>query len=103
MSDPSVPFSKLKDQKSRKMCLDKKISAKDLWPSIKIQGIRVLSIRLHGIKLQEIKLPSIKLHGIMFQGIMPHGARLPSISSLSRDFFLPIRMANPRLTNQGTS
>jgi hypothetical protein len=52
---------------------------------------------LHGIKL-----PSIKLCGIKFQGIRLHGARLLSISDLSRDLFLPIRMANPRLTNQGT-
>jgi hypothetical protein len=83
MSDPSVPFSRLREQRSRKKFPDKEISTQDLWPSIKIHGI---------------KLPSIKL-----QGIMPHGARLPSISDLSRDLFLPIRVSNPRLTNQGTS
>jgi hypothetical protein len=33
---------------------------------------------------------------------MPHGARLPSISGLSRDLFLPIKVANPRLTNPGS-
>jgi hypothetical protein len=103
MSNPSVPFSRLKDQKSRKRCPNKQISAPDLWPSIKIQGIRLPIIRLHGIKLQDSRLPSIKLHGIKFQGIMLHGARLPSISGLSRDLFLPIKMASPRLTNQGTS
>jgi hypothetical protein len=98
MSDPSALSSRLRDQRSRKRCPDKQILAQDLWPSIKIQGIWLPNIRLHGIKLQGIRLPSIKLHGIR-----PHGAKLLSISGLSRDLFLPIRMANPRLTNQGTS
>jgi hypothetical protein len=88
MSNPNASFSRLKEQRSRKRCPDKQISAQDLWPNIKIHGIR---------------LPSIKLHGIKFQGIMPHDARLPSISGLSRYLFLAIRMANLRLTNQGTS
>jgi hypothetical protein len=88
MFDPSVPFSRLKDQRSRKRCLDKQILAQDLLSNIRLQGIR---------------LPNIKLHGIKLQGIRPHGAMLPSISNLSRDLFLPIRMANPRPTNQGTS
>jgi hypothetical protein len=73
---------------SRKRCPDKKNSAQDLWPSIRFHGIRP---------------PSIKLHGIKFQGIRAHGAKLLSISGLSKDLFLPIKMANPRLTNQGTS
>jgi hypothetical protein len=103
MSNPSAPFSRLRNQKSRKRYPDKKISAQDLWTNIMIQGIWHPSIRLHGIKLQEIKLPSIKLHGIEFQGIRPYGTRLLSINGLNRDLFLPIRMANPRLTNQGTS
>jgi len=34
---------------------------------------------------------------------MPHGARLLSIIGLSRDLFLPSKMANPRLTNPSTS
>jgi len=84
MSDPNAPFSRVREQRLRKRCLDKKISAQDLWPNI----------RLHGIKLQGIKLP-IRLHGIKLQDIMPHGARLLSISGLSRDLFLPIKMANP--------
>jgi hypothetical protein len=94
MSNPSAPFSKLKNRWSRKRCPDKQISAQDLWPSIKIQGIWLLGIKLHGIKLQGIRLSSIKLHGIKFQGIRPHDAKL-----LNRDLFLLIRMANPRLTN----
>jgi hypothetical protein len=86
MSDPSAPFSKLREQRSREKCLDKQISAQDLW----------LSIRLHGIKLQDIRLLNIKPHGFKSQGIMPHGARLLSINGLSRDLFLPSKMANPR-------
>jgi hypothetical protein len=74
MFDPNALSSRLRDQRSRKKCPDKHI----------------------------FKLPSIKLCGIKFQGIRLHGARLLSISDLSRDLFLPIRMANPRLTNQGT-
>jgi len=88
MSDPSALSSRLRDQRSRKRFLDKQISVLDLWPSI----------RLH-----DIRPPSIKLHGIKFQGIRPHSAELLNVSGLSRDLFLPIRMANPRLTNQGTS
>jgi len=92
MFDPSAFSSRLRDQRSRKKCPNKQISAQGLWPSIKIQGIC----------LPNIKLLSIKLHGIKFQGIRLHGARLLSISDLSRNLFLPIRMINPRLTNQGT-
>jgi hypothetical protein len=103
MSDPSALSSRLRDQRSRKRCPDKQILAQDLWPSIKIQGIWLPNIRLHGIKLQGMRLPSIKLHGIKFEGIKPHGTRLLSISGFSKDLFLRIRMANPRLTNQGTS
>jgi hypothetical protein len=101
MSDPSAPFSKLREQRSRKKCPDKQITAQDLWPSIRLHGIRPLIrlfIRLHGIKLQ-----GIRLHGIKTQGIMPHCPRLLSISSLSRDLFLPSKMANQRLTNPSTS
>jgi hypothetical protein len=94
MSDPNAPFSRVREQRLRKRCLDKKISAQDLWPNIRLHGIKLqgnkLPIRLHGIKLQDIKL-----HNIKSQGIMPHGARLLSISGLSRDLFLPIKMANP--------
>jgi hypothetical protein len=97
MFDPSAFSSRLRDQRSRKKCPNKQISAQGLWPSIKIQGICLPNIKLHGIKLL-----SIKLHGIKFQGIRLHGARLLSISDLSRNLFLPIRMINPRLTNQGT-
>jgi hypothetical protein len=88
MSDLSVPLSRLKDLRLRKRCPDMKILAQDLWPSIKLQSIKLLCIKLHGIKLQ---------------GIRPHGARLPSINGFSKDLFLPIRMANSRVTNQGTS
>jgi hypothetical protein len=93
MPDLSVPLSRLKELRSRKRCPNTKISAQDLWLSIKLQSIRFLCIKIHGIKL----------HGIKLQGIRPHGARLPCISDLSKDLFLPIRMANPKLTNQGTS
>jgi hypothetical protein len=82
MSDPSTPFSKLKEQRSRKKCPDKQIMAQDLWSSIRHHGIRLL--------------------GIKTQGIMPHGAKLPSISDLSRDLFLPIIVANPKPTNPST-
>jgi hypothetical protein len=101
MSDPSAPFSKLREQRSRKKCPNKQILAQDLWPNIRLHGIR-FPIRLHGIKLQGIRLLNIKPHGIKSQGIMPHNARLPSISSLIRDLFLPIKVANPRLTKPST-
>jgi hypothetical protein len=77
-SDPSAPFSKLRDQRSRKRCQDKLHSALYLWPSI-----RPHNIKLHGIRL--------------------HGIRILSISNISSNLFLPIRMANPRKTNQGTT
>jgi hypothetical protein len=106
MSNPSSPSSRLREQRSRKRCPDKQISTQDLWPSIRLHGIRLqgikLPIRLHGIKLQDIRLLNIKPHGIKSQGIMPHGARLPNINGLNKDLFLPIRVANPKLTNQGT-
>jgi hypothetical protein len=88
MSDPSAPFSKLRERRSKKRCPDKQITAPDLWPSI----------RLHGLKLQDIKLLNIKPHGIV-----PHSAKLLGISNLNRDLFLPSKMANPRLTNPSTS
>jgi len=87
MSDPSALSSRLRDQRSRRRCLDKQILAQDLWPSI----------RLHGFKP-----PGIKLHGIKFNAIKPHCDRLLSISRLNKDLVLLIRMANPTLTNQGT-
>jgi hypothetical protein len=98
MFDPSAPFLKLREQRSRKKCLDKQITVQDLWPSIILHGIRLL-----GIKLQGIRLLNIKPYGIKTQGIMPHGTRLLSISGLSRDLFLPSKMANQRLTNPSTS
>jgi hypothetical protein len=101
MSDPSAPFSRLKEQRSRKRCQDKQVLAQDLWASIRLHEIKLL-IRFHGIKLQSIKLLNIKPHGIKSQGIMPHGERLLSISCLMRDLFLPSKMANPRLTNLST-
>jgi hypothetical protein len=69
----SAPFSKLRDQRLRKSCQDKLHLALDLE----------LGIRLDGIK--------------------PHNIRLFSISGINNDLFLPIRMANPRKTNQGTT
>jgi hypothetical protein len=81
-SDPSAPFSKLRDQRSRKRCQDKLHSALDHLPSI----------RLHSSKLLNIKL----------SGIRPHGIKLLSISGMNNDLYLPIRMANPRPTNQNT-
>jgi hypothetical protein len=97
MSDPSAPFLKLREQRSRKKCPNKQISAQDLWPSIRLHGIRLL------IRLQGIRLLNIKPHGIKTQGIMPHGTRLLSISGLSRDLFLLSKIANQRLTNPSTS
>jgi hypothetical protein len=94
MSNASGPFLNLKEQRSRKRCPYKQILAQDLWPSIKLQGIR-LPIRLHGIKLQGIKLLNIKPYGIKSQAIMPHSSRLLSISNFTRDLFLPIKIANP--------
>jgi hypothetical protein len=79
-SDPSAPFSKLKDHRSIKSCLDKLHSAQDLWPGI--------------------RLPSIRLHGIRLHGTRPHDNRLLSISGINGDLFLLIRMTKPRLRNQ---
>jgi hypothetical protein len=59
MSNPSAPFSKLKERRLRKKCPDKQISAQDLWPSIRLHGIKLI-IRLYGIKLQDIRLLNIK-------------------------------------------
>jgi hypothetical protein len=101
MFDPSAPFSKHKKQRSRKKCPDKQITAQDLWPSIRHNFFWILT-RLHGIKLQGIRL-LIKPHGIKTPGIMPKGARLHSISGLSRDLFLPIIVANPSSTNPSIS
>jgi hypothetical protein len=70
------------------MCQDKPHSTIDLW---------------HNIWLHGIKLPSIRLHGIRLLGIRPHGIKLLSISGISSDLFLPIRMANSRKKNQGTT
>jgi hypothetical protein len=91
--DLSAPFSKLRDQKSRKRCQDKLHSVLDLWPSNRLHGSRLLSIKLHGIRLLDIRP----------HGIKPDGIRLLSISSINSDLYLPIRMANPKLTNQDTS
>jgi hypothetical protein len=74
MPDPSAPSSKLREQRSRKKCPDKQITAQDLWPSIRLQGIRLFNIKS--------------------LGIMPHWARLLSISDLSKDLFLPSKMEN---------
>jgi hypothetical protein len=88
MSDPCAPSSKLREQRSRNKCPGKQIIAQDLW--------------LHGIRLHGIRIQGIRLYGIETQGIMPHSAKLPNISGLSRDLFLPIIVANPRPTNLGT-
>jgi hypothetical protein len=90
MFDPSAPFSKHKKQRSRKKCPDKQITAQDLWPSIRLHGIRLL-IMLHGIKHQGIGPLNIKPIGLTH-----HGTRHRSISDLSNDLYLPIIMANPR-------
>jgi hypothetical protein len=100
MSDPCAPSSKLREKKLRNKCPDKQIIAQDVWPNIKLHGIKLLIrplIRLHGIKLQ-----GIRLHGIETQCIMPHSTKLPNISGLKRDLFLPIIVVNPRPTNLGT-
>jgi hypothetical protein len=83
MPDTSAPFLKHKKQRSRKKCPDKQIMAQDLWPSVRLHGIRVLT-RLHGIKLHVIKL---------------QGTRRLSINGLSIDLFLPIIVVNPSSTN----
>jgi hypothetical protein len=101
MSNPSALSSKLRKQRSRKKCPDKQITAQDLWPSIRLHGIRILT-RLHGIKLQGIML-FIKPHDIKTLGIMPQGTRLLSINGLNRDLFLPIIVANPSSTNPSIS
>jgi hypothetical protein len=90
MSDPSAPFLKHKKQMSRKKCPDKQIMAQDLWPSIRLHGIRLL-IMLHGIKHLGIMLLNIKLLGLTH-----HGTRHLSISGLSNDLYLPIIVANLR-------
>jgi len=68
-SDPISPFSKFRDQRSRKRCQDKLHSTLDLW-----HNIRLPSIRLHGIRL-----PNIRPHSIRFLGI-------------NNNLFLPIKM-----------
>jgi hypothetical protein len=100
MLDPNAPSSKLREQRSRKKCPDRQIMVQNLWPNIRLHGIRILT-RLYGIKLQGIRL-LIKPHGIKTQGIMSQGARLLSISGLSRDLFLPNIVANPSSTNPST-
>jgi hypothetical protein len=72
-SNPNAHFLKLRDPRSRKGCLSKLHSAPDFWPYI----------RLHSTK--------------------PHNIRLFNISGINSDLFLPIRMAKPRPTNQGTT
>jgi hypothetical protein len=89
MSDPSAPSSKLREKRSRKKCPDKQITAPDLWPNIRLHGIR-LFIMLYGNKLQGIRLPNIQPLGIMH-----HGTRLLSISGLSSYLYLPMIVANP--------
>jgi hypothetical protein len=92
MSDPRAPFLKHKKQRSRKKCPNKQIMANDLWPSIRLHGIKVLT-RLHGIRLL------IKPHGIKTPGIKLQGTRCLGISGLNRDLSLPIIVANPSSTN----
>jgi len=93
MSDPSALSSKLRKQRSRKKYPDKQMMAQDLWPSIRLHGIRIL-IKLHGSKIPGTRLLNIKPHGIM-----SHDARLLSVSGLSIDLYLPVIVANPRPTN----
>jgi hypothetical protein len=83
--DLNAPFSKLRDQKSRKRCQDKLHSILELWPSIRLHGIKLLSIRLLGIRSHNIR---------------PYDIWLLNISSINNDLFLPIRMPNPRKTNK---
>jgi hypothetical protein len=90
MFDPSAPFLKNKKQRSRKKCPDKQVITQDLWPNIRLHGIRLL-IMLYGIKHQGIRLLNIKPLGLMH-----HGTRHLSISGLSNDLYLPIIVANPR-------
>jgi hypothetical protein len=82
-SNPNAHFLKLRDPRSRKGCLSKLHSAPDFWPYI--------------------RLPSIWLHGIRLHSTKPHKIRLFNISGINSDLFLPIRMAKPRPTNQGTT
>jgi hypothetical protein len=90
MSDPSAPSSKPRKLKSRKKCSGKQIMAQDLWPSIRLHGIKLL-IMLHGIKHQGIRPFNIKPLRLMY-----HGTRHLSISGLISDLYLPIIVANPR-------
>jgi hypothetical protein len=98
---PQCSLLKAQRAKVKKEVSDKKIMAQDLYPSIRLHGIRILT-KLHGIKLQGIRL-LIKPHGIKTLGIMPESARLLNISGLSRDLFLPIIVANPSSTNPSIS
>jgi hypothetical protein len=68
---PSAPFLKQKKQRSRKKCPDKQLMAQDLWPSIRLHGIRFLNIKP--------------------LGLIHHSTR-----HLSSDLYLPIIVANPR-------
>jgi hypothetical protein len=84
---PMLPSQGSESNGQERSAQTSKILPQDLWPSI----------RLHGIKLRGIRVFNIKPYGIM-----PHAARLPSISGLNRDLFLPIKVASPRLTNLST-
>jgi len=64
--------------------------AQDLWPSIRLHGIKII-IKLHGGKHPGIRLLNIKPHGIML-----HGTKLLGINGLSSDLYLPIMVVNPR-------
>jgi hypothetical protein len=64
--------------------------ALDLWPDIKLHGIRHLT-KLHGGKHQGIKSLNIKPLGLMHLG-----SRHLSINDLSSDLYLPITVAKPR-------
>jgi hypothetical protein len=89
MFDLSAPYSKPRNQKSRKKCLGKQIMAQDPWPSIRLHGIRIIT-KLHGGKHPGIRPLNIKLLGHMHHGIWHL-----SISGLSSDLYLPITVTNP--------
>jgi hypothetical protein len=54
MSNPSAPSLKHKRRRPRKKCPDKLIMAQDLWPNIRLHGIRHFT-KLLGGKHQGIK------------------------------------------------
>lgn len=85
MSVHNAPSWEHRKPRPRKKCPYRLIMALDLWPNIRLHGIR-LHIKFHGIKLLNTTL----------LGFMHHDIKYLSISDLSSNLYLPITVAAPR-------